>query len=180
MGGRAAETIVFGSITSGAANDIEQATNLAKNMITRFGMSERFGPMGLATIENQYLSGGAHLECSDVTAAQIDEEVKNMLKEAFETAKNLLEENREVMDKLAEFLIEKETITGKEFMKIFRELKGIPEPEEEKSETSSETETDDKNETVKEADSEVKEDTDEVESEEINESSEETADGETV
>ena len=137
MGGRAAEEIVFGSITSGAANDIEQATNLAKNMITRYGMSERFGPMGLATIENQYLSGGARLECSDVTAAQIDEEVKNMIMEGYETAKKLLEENRDVMDKLAEFLIEKETITGKEFMKIFRELKGIPEPEEEDKKTDS-------------------------------------------
>lgn len=144
MGGRAAETIVFGSITSGAANDIEQATNLAKNMITRYGMSEKFGPMGLATIENQYLSGNARLDCSDVTAAQIDEEVKNMLRESFETAKKLLEDNREVMDRLAEFLIEKETITGKEFMKIFRELKGLPEPEEEKKEdeTSEETKTD--------------------------------------
>ena len=145
MGGRAAETIVFGSITSGAANDIEQATNLAKNMVTRFGMSERFGPMGLATIENQYLSGGAHLECSDVTAAQIDEEVKNMLNESFETAKKLLEDNREVMDKLAEFLIEKETITGKEFMKIFRELKGLPEPEEEKDENEAAKEENDSN-----------------------------------
>ncbi|MBP5310462.1 MAG: ATP-dependent metallopeptidase HflB, partial [Lachnospiraceae bacterium] len=138
MGGRAAESIVFGSITSGASNDIEQATNLAKNMITRYGMSEKFGPMGLATIENQYLSGNARLECSDVTAAQIDEEVKNMLAESYETARSLLLENREVMDKLAEFLIEKETITGKEFMKIFRELKGIPEPEEETEESKEE------------------------------------------
>ena len=138
MGGRAAESIVFGSITSGASNDIEQATNLAKNMITRYGMSEKFGPMGLATIENQYLSGNARLECSDVTAAQIDEEVKKMLAESYETARSLLLENREVMDKLAEFLIEKETITGKEFMKIFRELKGIPEPEEETEEAKEE------------------------------------------
>ena len=138
MGGRAAESIVFGSITSGASNDIEQATNLAKNMITRYGMSEKFGPMGLATIENQYLSGNARLECSDVTAAQIDEEVKKMLAESYETARSLLLENRDVMDKLAEFLIEKETITGKEFMKIFRELKGIPEPEEESEEKKEE------------------------------------------
>ena len=145
MGGRAAESIVFGSITSGASNDIEQATNLAKNMITRYGMSEKFGPMGLATIENQYLSGNARLECSDVTAAQIDEEVKKMLAESYETARSLLLENREVMDKLAEFLIEKETITGKEFMKIFRELKGIPEPEEETAE-SKEEKSEEKNE----------------------------------
>ena len=180
MGGRAAESIVFGSITSGAANDIEQATNLAKNMITRYGMSEKFGPMGLATIENQYLSGNARLDCSDETAAQIDEEVKNMLKESFETAKKLLEENREVMDKLAEFLIEKETITGKEFMKIFRELKGIPEPEEETNETASGSETETKEETIEETDTQAKEDTKEAEGEEIDKSSEETADGETV
>ena len=157
MGGRAAESIVFGSITSGASNDIEQATNLAKNMITRYGMSEKFGPMGLATIENQYLSGNARLECSDVTAAQIDEEVKKMLSESYETARNLLMENREVMDKLAEFLIEKETITGKEFMKIFRELKGIPEPEEETEEQKEEKPEDADNESANDKETEDKE-----------------------
>ena len=157
MGGRAAESIVFGSITSGASNDIEQATNLAKNMITRYGMSEKFGPMGLATIENQYLSGNARLECSDVTAAQIDEEVKKMLAESYETARNLLLENREVMDKLAEFLIEKETITGKEFMKIFRELKGIPEPEEETEEQKEEKPEDADNESANDKETEDKE-----------------------
>ncbi|MBR6148477.1 MAG: ATP-dependent zinc metalloprotease FtsH [Lachnospiraceae bacterium] len=157
MGGRAAESIVFGSITSGASNDIEQATNLAKNMITRYGMSEKFGPMGLATIENQYLSGNARLECSDVTAAQIDEEVKKMLSESYETARNLLLENREVMDKLAEFLIEKETITGKEFMKIFRELKGIPEPEEETEEQKEEKPEDADNESANDKETEDKE-----------------------
>ena len=157
MGGRAAESIVFGSITSGASNDIEQATNLAKNMITRYGMSDKFGPMGLATIENQYLSGNARLECSDVTAAQIDEEVKKMLAESYETARNLLMENREVMDKLAEFLIEKETITGKEFMKIFRELKGIPEPEEELKEQKEEKPEDTDNESANDKETEDKE-----------------------
>jgi len=157
MGGRAAESIVFGSITSGASNDIEQATNLAKNMITRYGMSEKFGPMGLATIENQYLSGNARLECSDVTAAQIDEEVKKMLSESYETARNLLLENREVMDKLAEFLIEKETITGKEFMKIFRELKGILEPEEETEEQKEEKPEDADNESANDKETEDKE-----------------------
>ncbi|MCR4749083.1 MAG: ATP-dependent zinc metalloprotease FtsH [Lachnospiraceae bacterium] len=152
MGGRAAESIVFGSVTSGAANDIEQATNLAKNMITRYGMSKKFGPMGLATIENQYLSGNARLECSDMTAAQIDEEVKSMLNESLETAIKLLKENREVMDKLAEFLIEKETITGKEFMKIYRELKGIPEPEEESTENKEDTENSEKVDDVEDKD----------------------------
>ncbi len=130
LGGRAAEEIVFDTVTTGAANDIEKATNIAKNMVTRFGMSERFGLMGLATIENQYLGGGARLDCSDVTAADVDMEVMNILKGCYEEAKKLLSENRELMDKLAAHLIEKETITGKEFMKIYRKEKGIPEPEE--------------------------------------------------
>lgn len=130
LGGRAAEEIVFDTVTTGAANDIEKATNIAKNMVTRFGMSDRFGLMGLATIENEYLGGGSRLNCSDVTAADVDTEVMNLLKGCYEEAKQLLSENRELMDKLAAHLIEKETITGKEFMKIFREEKGIPEPEE--------------------------------------------------
>ena len=103
-------------------------------MITQYGMSKRFGLMGLATVQNKYLDGSATLNCSDVTAAAVDDEVKDMLKESYEQALSLLQENRDVMDKLAEFLIEKETITGKEFMKIFREIKGIPEPEEDKKE----------------------------------------------
>ena len=140
LGGRAAEEIVFDTVTTGAANDIEKATDIAKAMVTQYGMSKRFGLMGLATIQNKYLDGSATLNCSDVTAAAVDEEVKDMLKESYEQALNLLRENREVMDKLAEFLIEKETITGKEFMKIFREIKGIPEPEEKKEESASEQE----------------------------------------
>ncbi len=134
LGGRAAEEIVFDTVTTGAANDIEKATNIAKNMVTRFGMSDRFGLMGLATIENEYLGGGSRLNCSDVTAADVDTEVMNLLKGCYEEAKQLLSENRELMDKLAAHLIEKETITGKEFMKIFREEKGIPEPEEDDKE----------------------------------------------
>ena len=134
LGGRAAEEIVFDTVTTGAANDIEKATDIAKAMITQYGMSKRFGLMGLATVQNKYLDGSATLNCSDVTAAAVDDEVKDMLKESYEQALSLLQENRDVMDKLAEFLIEKETITGKEFMKIFREIKGIPEPEEEKQE----------------------------------------------
>ena len=137
LGGRAAEEIVFDTVTTGAANDIEKATDIAKAMVTQYGMSKRFGLMGLATIQNKYLDGSATLNCSDVTAAAVDEEVKDMLKESYEQALALLRENREVMDKLAEFLIEKETITGKEFMKIFREIKGIPEPKEDKKEESS-------------------------------------------
>ncbi len=130
LGGRAAEEIVFDTVTTGAANDIEQATSLARNMVTRFGMSKKFGLMGLATVESQYLEGRASLTCSDVTAADIDTEVMKMLRDSYKQAKKLLKENREIMDKLAAYLIEKETITGKEFMKIFRKEKGIPEPEE--------------------------------------------------
>lgn len=134
LGGRAAEEIVFGNVTTGAANDIEQATNIASNMITRFGMSERFGLMGLATVESEYLGGGARLTCSDRTAADVDTEVMELLKVCYEEAKELLSGNRELMDKLAAHLIEKETISGKEFMQIYRKEKGIPEPEEKKEE----------------------------------------------
>ena len=130
LGGRAAEEIVFGNVTTGAANDIEQATNIASNMITRFGMSKRFGLMGLATVESEYLGGGAKLTCSDRTAADVDTEVMELLKTCYEEAKEMLSGNRELMDKLAAHLIEKETISGKEFMKIYRQEKGIPEPEE--------------------------------------------------
>lgn len=132
LGGRAAEEIVFDTVTTGAANDIEQATSIARNMITRFGMSKKFGLMGLATVESQYLDGRASLTCSDVTAADIDTEVMKILHDSYKQAKKLLKANREIMDKLADYLIEKETITGKEFMKIYRKEKGIPEPEEEK------------------------------------------------
>lgn len=130
LGGRAAEEIVFGNVTTGAANDIEQATNIASNMITRFGMSKRFGLMGLATVESEYLGGGAKMTCSDRTAADVDTEVMELLKTCYEEAKEMLSGNRELMDKLAAHLIEKETISGKEFMKIYRQEKGIPEPEE--------------------------------------------------
>ncbi len=134
LGGRAAEEIVFDTVTTGAANDIEQATRVARAMVTQYGMSEKFGLMGLATQENEYLSNRAVLNCGEATAAEVDQEVMRILKEAYEEAKRLLSENREVMDKIAEFLIEKETITGKEFMRIFREIKGIPEPQEDDKE----------------------------------------------
>ena len=130
LGGRAAEEIVFDSVTTGAANDIEKATDIARNMITRFGMSKKFGLMGLATVESQYLEGRMSLNCSDATAAEIDAEIVTLLKDSYDKALSLLRDNRELMDKLAAFLIEKETITGKEFMEIFRKEKGIPEPEE--------------------------------------------------
>ena len=128
LGGRAAEEIVFDTVTTGASNDIEQATKIARAMITQYGMSDRFGLMGLESIQNRYLDGRPVLNCGEATASQIDEEVMRMLKSSYEEAKRLLSENREALDRIAAFLIEKETITGKEFMKIFREVKGIPEP----------------------------------------------------
>ena len=132
FGGRAAEEIVFGDVTTGASNDIEKATGIAKAMVTQYGMSDKFGLMGLSKQEDQYLSGRAVMNCGDDTATEVDKEVMEILKLSYEKALSMLRENKEVMDKLAAFLIEKETITGKEFMKIFREIKGIEEPKEEK------------------------------------------------
>ena len=123
LGGRAAEELVFNSVTTGASNDIEQATAYVRNMITMYGMSEEFGLMALETVENQYLDGRRVLNCADATAAQIDQVVKETLKKCYEQAKQLLSENREVMDHLAEFLIKEETITGKEFMEIFHKYR---------------------------------------------------------
>ena len=139
LGGRAAEEIVFNSVTTGASNDIERATKLVRNMITLYGMSDRFGLMGLETVENQYLDGRTVLNCSDRTAAEVDDEVKLVLKDAYSKVKQMLAENREVLDKVADFLIDKETITGKEFMNIFNEVKGIKEePQGEESEGTQE------------------------------------------
>ncbi len=143
LGGRAAEEIVFGDVTTGAANDIEKATSMAQNMVTRFGMSERFGLMGLATVESQYLDGASRYTCSDRTVADIDTEVMNILKQCYEEAKVMISENMEIMHQLASHLIEKETISGKEFMKIFREMKGIPEPKEDSDKTDSENKGED-------------------------------------
>ena len=126
-GGRAAEELIFNSITTGASNDIEKATGLARAMITQYGMSEKFGLMGLESVESKYLDGRAVLNCGDATAAEIDHEVMKLLKECYNKAVSLLSGNKEVLDKIADFLIEKETITGKEFMKIYREVKGINE-----------------------------------------------------
>ena len=130
LGGRAAEEIVFDTVTTGAANDIEQATKVARAMITQYGMSQKFGLMGLATQENQYLSGRAVLNCGDDTATEIDHEVMQLLHYSYEEAKRLLNEHREALDKIAGYLISRETITGKEFMKIFRAVeKGLEIPE---------------------------------------------------
>ena len=146
MGGRAAEQLVFESPTSGASNDIENATSIARNMVTRFGMSDKFGMMGLATVENQYLEGRASMTCGERTAAEVDQEVLRIVTECYDKATDLLEENREILDKISDYLYEHETITGKEFMKIFRDLKGLDDTEEKKEDTSAETveEIDDK------------------------------------
>lgn len=133
VGGRAAEEIVFDTVTTGAANDIEKATNIARSMVTQYGMSKKFGLIGLESVESRYLDGHTVMNCSDETATFIDEEVMKILKDSYKQAKKLLKENRDLLDKLAEYLIEKETITGKEFMKIYRKEKGIPEPEEDES-----------------------------------------------
>ncbi len=125
LAGRAAEELVFGSVTTGASNDIEKATSIARAMVTQYGMSEKFGLMGLESVEDRYLDGRPVLKCADETAAEIDHEVMELLRVAHEKARALLSENRKPLDRLAAFLIEKETISGKEFMKIYREAKGI-------------------------------------------------------
>lgn len=129
LAGRAAEEIVFGNVTTGASNDIERATAIVRAMITQYGMSEKFGLMGLASQENEYLDGKSYLNCGDATATEIDHEVLDIMKVAYEQAKAMLMENRDVLDKIADYLIQKETITGKEFMEIFYEVKGKPEEE---------------------------------------------------
>ncbi len=136
MGGRAAEEIIFDSVTTGASNDIEQATKIARAMVTQYGMSERFGLMGLVTVEDKYLDGRASLNCGEETAAQIDQEVMKILKDSYDEAIRLLQENRDILDEISGYLYEHETITGKEFMQIFRRLKGIPEPEEKEDKES--------------------------------------------
>ena len=133
LGGRAAEDVVFNSVTTGASNDIERATAILRSMITQYGMSDKFGMVGLESIENRYLDGRAVLNCADETAARIDEEVARRMKEYYDRAVNIIKENRDALEKIAEYLIEKETITGKEFIKMYRDIKGLPEPEDEKA-----------------------------------------------
>lgn len=172
LAGRAAEELVFDSVTTGASNDIEKATSIARNMVTMYGMSERFGLVGLETIESQYLEGRRVLNCSEVTAAGVDEEVMKILKDAYKEAKDMLSENREILDKIAAHLIEKETITGKEFMQIFRKEKGLPDPEEEKKKEEAKEET---SEVSKDSESETTE-TSKAVCEDSNETTKEEAD----
>ena len=138
LGGRAAEEVIFNTVTTGAENDIEKATNMARSMITMFGMSDKFGLMQLESIQNRYLDGNRVLNCSDQTAAEVDAEVQKLLAECYDKAKKIISEHLDAMDKIAQFLIEKETITGKEFMKIYREVENLPEPTEEEQEKAKE------------------------------------------
>ena len=135
FGGRAAEELCFDTVTTGASNDMEKATELARAMITRYGMSEHFGLMSLETVEDSYLAGRTVLNCSDETAAEIDNEVRQLLMKCYTRAKQLISENLEVLEKIADYLYEKETITGAQFMEIFNDIKGIkPEENKDKSE----------------------------------------------
>ena len=143
LGGRAAEDVVFNSVTTGASNDIERATAILRSMITQYGMSDKFGMVGLESIENRYLDGRAVLNCADETAARIDKEVARRMKEYYDRAVNIIRENRDALEKIAEYLIEKETITGKEFIKMYREIKGLPEPEDEKADKAEANKTED-------------------------------------
>lgn len=177
MAGRAAEVLVFNSVTSGAANDIENATKIARAMVTMYGMSDKFGMMCLATVQNQYLEGGAGLICGENTASQIDDEVLSIINSSYAEAMKLLDENREILDSISDYLYEKETITGKEFMKMFRDMKGLPDPDEEKDGENSEeqeaTQNDAQKDTTSAADSLLRNDTDQPA--DTNESSEYTA-----
>ena len=143
LGGRAAGDVVFNSVTTGASNDIERATAILRSMITQYGMSDKFGMVGLESIENRYLDGRAVLNCADETAARIDEEVARRMKEYYDRAVNIIKENRDALEKIAEYLIEKETITGKEFIKMYRDIKGLPEPEDEKADKAEANKTGD-------------------------------------
>lgn len=173
MAGRAAEVLVFNSVTSGAANDIENATKIARAMVTMYGMSDKFGMMCLATVQNQYLEGGAGLICGENTASQIDDEVLSIINSSYAEAMKLLDENREILDSISDYLYEKETITGKEFMKMFRDMKGLPDPDEEKDGEESKEQENAQKDTTLAADPLLRNDTDQPA--DTNESSEYTA-----
>ena len=173
MAGRAAEVLVFNSVTSGAANDIENATKIARAMVTMYGMSDKFGMMCLATVQNQYLEGGAGLICGENTASQIDDEVLSIINSSYAEAMKLLDENREILDSISDYLYEKETITGKEFMKMFRDMKGLPDPDEEKDGEESKEQENVQKDTTSAADPLLRNATDQPA--DTNESSEDTA-----
>ena len=138
FGGRAAEKVVFDSVTTGASNDIEKATSLARAMVTQYGMSDKFGLMGLESVESKYLDGSPVMHCGEETSGEIDKEVMKILEQCYEEAENIIRENLDALESIGEYLFEEETISGKQFMKLYREVKGIPEPEEEIIESESE------------------------------------------
>ena len=173
MAGRAAEVLVFNSVTSGAANDIENATKIARAMVTMYGMSDKFGMMCLATVQNQYLEGGAGLICGENTASQIDDEVLSIINSSYAEAMKLLDENREILDSISDYLYQKETITGKEFMKMFRDMKGLQDPDEKKDGEESKEQENAQKDTTLAADPLLRNDTDQPA--DTNESSEYTA-----
>lgn len=173
MAGRAAEVLVFNSVTSGATNDIENATKIARAMVTMYGMSDKFGMMCLATVQNQYLEGGAGLICGENTASQIDDEVLSIINSSYAEAMKLLDENREILDSISDYLYQKETITGKEFMKMFRDMKGLPDPDEKKDGEESKEQENAQKDTTLAADPLLRNDTDQPA--DTNESSEYTA-----
>ena len=173
MAGRAAEVLVFNSVTSGAANDIENATKIARAMVTMYGMSDKFGMMCLATVQNQYLEGGAGLICGENTASQIDDEVLSIINSSYAEAMKLLDENREILDSISDYLYEKETITAKQFMKMLRDMKGLPDPDEEKDGEESKEQENAQKDTTLAADPLLRNDTDQPA--DTNESSEYTA-----
>lgn len=173
MAGRAAEVLVFNSVTSGAASDIENATKIARAMVTMYGMSDKFGMMCLATVQNQYLEGGAGLICGENTASQIDDEVLSIINSSYAEAMKLLDENREILDSISDYLYQKETITGKEFMKMFRDMKGLPDPDEKKDGEESKEQENAQKDTTLAADPLLRNDTDQPA--DTNESSEYTA-----
>ena len=173
MAGRAAEVLVFNSVTSGAANDIENATKIARAMVTMYGMSDKFGMMCLATVQNQYLEGGAGLICGENTASQIDDEVLSIINSSYAEAMKLLDENREILDSISDYLYQKETITGKEFMKMFRDMKALPDPDEKKDGEESKEQENAQKDTTLAADPLLRNDTDQPA--DTNESSEYTA-----
>ena len=178
MAGRAAEVLVFNSVTSGAANDIENATKIARAMVTMYGMSDKFGMMCLATVQNQYLEGGAGLICGENTASQIDDEVLSIINSSYAEAMKLLDENREILDSISDYLYQKETITGKEFMKMFRDMKGLPDPDEEKDGEGSKEQENAQNDETSAADPLLRNATDQPA--DTNESSEYTAPDDTL
>ena len=155
FGGRAAEKVIFDSITTGASNDIEKATSLARSMVTQYGMSDKFGLMGLESVESRYLDGSPVRHCGEETSGEIDKEVMKILQQCYDEAEEIIRNNMDALESIGEYLFEKETISGKQFMKLYREVKGIPEPEEEDSKDDKKNSDKDTSENIEENESET-------------------------